>query len=385
MSGGYMDSVRHIETGALPTRYARGWHCLGLESSFRDGEPHAVEAFGTKVVVFEDGSGQLKVLDAYCRHMGGDLSRGSIKGDAVACPFHDWRWRGDGRCALVPYAKRTPRLARTRAWTTLQENGFLFVWYDHEGNPPPDVVTIPPIDAAYSDDWTEWTTKQWRIDNSHSREIVDNLADTAHFFYVHDGFPTTFKNVFEGHVASQFLINRGRADTSLGPEFGKSILKVESSYHGPAYVATYLHNDLGGFRTEAILIAFHYPVDQNSFMLHNAVSVRKPRGLDAETTTKLATLVADGVTAGFEQDVEIFMHKATIDNPLLCEEDGPIYQLRRWYEQFYVDVADVTADMTARVEFELDTEYPVAVWSREVEENLTRQASTDTTDSVLGV
>lgn len=378
-----MDSVRYIETGALPTRYARGWHCLGLESSFRDGKPHAVEAFGTRLVVFEDGSGRLRVLDAYCRHMGGDLSRGSIKGDAVACPFHDWRWRGDGRCALVPYAKRTPKFARTRAWITCQENGFLYLWHDHEGNPPPDAVAIPPIDAAYSDEWTDWTTKQWRIDNSHSREIVDNLADTAHFFYVHDGFPTTFKNVFEGHVASQFLINRGRADTNLGPEFGKSILKVESSYYGPAYVVTHLHNDLSGYRTEAILIAFHYPVDQNSFMLHNAVSVRKPLGLDAETTSRLATLVAEGVTAGFEQDVEIFLHKAKIDNPLLCDEDGPIYQLRRWYEQFYVDVADVTADMTAHVEFELETEYPVSVWSREVEDNLAGQSSITTTGSAL--
>ena len=39
---------------------------------------------------------------------------------------------------------------------------------------------------------------------------------------------------------------------------------------------------------------------------------------------------------------QIWQNKSRIDNPLLCEEDGPVYQLRRWYEQFYVDVADVT-------------------------------------------
>lgn len=377
-----LDAVREIQTGSMPARYARGWHCLGLESSFQDGLPHPVEAFGTKLVVFEDSGHVLRVLDAYCRHMGGDLSRGSVKEGAIACPFHDWRWRGDGRCGLVPYSRRTPKIARTRAWITGQRNGFLYIWHDPEGNPPPDEVAIPRIDEAYSDDWTDWSVKQWRIDDSHSREIVDNLADTAHFFYVHDGFPTEFRNVFEGHVASQFLTNRGRPDTNLGPAFGKSILKVESSYHGPAYVVTYLHNDFGGYRTEAILIAFHYPVDERSFMLYNAVSVQRPRGLDPETSAKLATLVAEGVTAGFEQDVEIFMHKAMIDNPLLCDEDGPIYQLRRWYQQFYVDVADVTADMTDRVEYVLDTEYPVSVWSREVEDTMAKRSATTTTDSV---
>ena len=48
------------------------------------------------------------MLDAYCRHMGGDLTMGTVKGDAIACPFHDWRWGGDGRCARIPYARRVP-------------------------------------------------------------------------------------------------------------------------------------------------------------------------------------------------------------------------------------------------------------------------------------
>ena len=86
------DGVRTIEQGTPPARFARGWHCLGLADRFRDLGPHAVEAFGTKLVVFADTGGDLHILDAYCRHMGGDLSRGSLKDDALACPFHDWRW-----------------------------------------------------------------------------------------------------------------------------------------------------------------------------------------------------------------------------------------------------------------------------------------------------
>ena len=94
-----------------PRRFARGWHCLGLIRDFGDGKPHAINAFGQKLVVFR-GDGNMNVLDSYCRHMGGDLSQGKVKGNEIACPFHDWRWGGDGRCKQVPYARRAPRLAQ---------------------------------------------------------------------------------------------------------------------------------------------------------------------------------------------------------------------------------------------------------------------------------
>ena len=47
-----------------------------------------------------------------------------------------------------------------------------------------------------------------------------------------------------------------------------------------------------------------------------------------------------------------------------------MYQLRRWYEQFYVDVADATPDMVDRFEFELDTTRPSEAWMKEIEENM---------------
>ncbi|MBU4617119.1 3-ketosteroid-9-alpha-hydroxylase, partial [Rhodococcus sp. GG48] len=46
------EEVRMIEAAAAPTRFARGWHCLGLIRDFKDGKPHSIEAFGTKLVVF---------------------------------------------------------------------------------------------------------------------------------------------------------------------------------------------------------------------------------------------------------------------------------------------------------------------------------------------
>ena len=54
--------------------------------------------------------------------MGGDLTQGTVKGDEIACPFHDWRWGGDGKCKSIPYAKRIPLRARTRTWHAMERN-----------------------------------------------------------------------------------------------------------------------------------------------------------------------------------------------------------------------------------------------------------------------
>jgi 3-ketosteroid 9alpha-monooxygenase subunit A len=377
------DEVRQIESEAAPTRFARGWHCLGLEKDFRDGEPHQVLAFGQKLVVFAGEDGQVNVLDAYCRHMGGDLSQGTVKGNELACPFHDWRWGGDGRCKQIPYARRVPLRARTAAWPTLVQDGLLFVWNDPEGNPPTEGVTIPRIEGYGDPEYTDWVWYTTTIEGANCREIVDNIVDMAHFFYVHFSFPTYFKNVFEGHVATQFMKGVGREDVrpqrekSGGPATtGNSSV---ASYHGPSFMIDDLVYHYEDTDIPSVLINCHYPIDANSFVLQYGVIVKKMPGLDDAEAEAMARKMGDFIRLGFEQDVAIWKSKARIDNPLLCEEDGPVYQLRRWYEQFYVDTAAVVPEMTERFEFEIDTTRPNEAWRAEVEENLARRdAASDT-------
>jgi 3-ketosteroid 9alpha-monooxygenase subunit A len=363
------DEIRQIEAAEAPSRFARGWHCLGLAKDFGDGQPHAVHAFGQKLVVFRSGDGKINALDGHCRHMGGDLTRGQVKGDEIACPFHDWRWGGDGRCKRVPYSKRVPKLARTAKWTTLEQEGMLFVWNDPEGNPPPPEVTIPRIEGASSDEWTEWHWYTTTV-NTNCREIIDNVVDMAHFFYIHGSLPTRFKNIFEGHVATQYMNSAGRPD--LGDTEGARMLGTTSvaSYYGPSFMIDDLTYHYQEADHQTVLINCHYPIDANSFVLQYGIIVKKSESLPGDLALQTAISLGDFVKLGFEQDVAIWKTKARIDNPLLVEEDGPVYQLRRWYQQFYVDVGDVQPDMVDRFEFELDTTRPYETWMAEVEANM---------------
>ncbi len=143
-----------------------------------------------------------------------------------------------------------------------------------------------------------------------------------------------------------------------------------ASYYGPAFMI----DDLTYHYTEAdhhsVLINCHYPIDANSFVLQYGVIVKKPEGVSDELALQSAMALGDWVKIGFEQDVAIWKTKARIDNPLLCEEDGPVYQLSRWYEQFYVDAANVAADMVDRFEYEVDTTGAQQAWNQEIEDNI---------------
>ncbi|WP_326601289.1 Rieske 2Fe-2S domain-containing protein [Rhodococcus sp. PD04] len=371
--------IREIVAGSAPARFARGWHCLGLAKDFKDGKPHSVHAFGTKLVVWADSNDEIRILDAYCRHMGGDLSQGTVKGDEIACPFHDWRWGGNGRCKNIPYARRVPPIAKTRAWHTLDQDGLLFVWHDPQGNPPPADVTIPRIAGATSDEWTDWVWYTTEVDTN-CREIIDNIVDMAHFFYVHYSFPVYFKNVFEGHVASQFMRGQAREDTRPHANGQPKMIgsRSDASYFGPSFMIDDLVYEYEGYDVESVLINCHYPVSQGKFVLMYGMIVKKSDRLEGEKALQTAQQFGNFIAKGFEQDIEIWRNKTRIDNPLLCEEDGPVYQLRRWYEQFYVDVEDVKPEMTDRFEFEMDTTRPVAAWMKEVEANIARKAALDT-------
>lgn len=363
--------IRLIETGAAPDRYARGWHCLGLVSTFADGRPHSVEAFGGKLVVWQGADGELKCLDAYCRHMGGDLSMGEVDGDSVACPFHGWRWGGDGKCAEIPYAKRVPPRARTKSWPTLVRNGQLFVWNDPQGGPPPEDVTIPEFEGYASGEWTDWTWDVIPVEGIHCREVVDNMVDMAHFYYIHKGLPTYFKNVFEGHLCTQYYAGTNFEHASTGApieigEYEGQTTKSEATYHGPSYLVDKLWDSYGEMTIESILITCHYPVSRSSFVLMYGMIVKRIPGLDDATMGKVARKMTRLIGAGFLEDVKIWQHKTRIDNPLLCESDGPVYQLRRWYEQFYVDVDDILPEMVERFEFEVDASKAVAAWQEQL-------------------
>ena len=93
--------------------YPRGWFCVGISSELGPGDVRPASYFGRELVLFRTQAGEARVLDAYCPHLGAHLGHGGkIDGEVIVCPFHGWRFDGNGTGTAMLYGKRIPKAAK---------------------------------------------------------------------------------------------------------------------------------------------------------------------------------------------------------------------------------------------------------------------------------
>ncbi len=338
-------SKEHIIIASeVEDRYARGWHVIGSQHDFST-KPKMIECFGTRIAVWrgaEDNT--VHAINAYCPHMGADLSKGCVHGNDIVCPFHAWSWNGDGECTDIPYANKIPDKAKIRGWEVLEKNGLVFVWHDHERKPSIAEQEPRRNDDWHSEEWTDWTMTTIRID-SNCRELVDNMADMGHFGPVHYSKVAKFSNLLDGHTFTQFMEGGHEILTE-----GDTPMTSVATYEGPAYMTTTMTGSMDGEDTKVHLLVSHTPVTLDSFDIRFGVMMRKDPRLSEEENQQRVEENTQMNIDSFIQDVEIWNNKVRVDNPVLCDGDGPINLVRKWYSQFYMDVADIPAQLQKRKE-----------------------------------
>lgn len=328
-----MAKYAKIEAAQVEERYARGWHCLGKVSDFTD-KPVMLNYFNTKLVAYRGEQGQLIILDGYCPHMGADLSQGYVEGNSLRCAMHAWRWGADGVCDDIPYAKNIPPKACIKPWPTLERNGLAFVYHDPENNPPIPEQLPPEMPECSSGEWSGWEVALIPI-HTNCRELVDNMADKAHFGPVHASAALKFENTFHKHMCVQHM--QGKSPRLAGD----SILTTTATYYGPAYMITRMTGEMNGVPVESLLLVSHVPITTESFDLRFGVMVKLFPGMSKEDSDAMVKGYVALSQEAFFEDVQFWHTKVRVDNPILCDGDGPINRLRQWYNQFYVDIADV--------------------------------------------
>jgi len=307
---------------SLLNAYPRGWFVVAFSEDIAQGQVRSLQYFGEKLVAYRGEDGVVHVLDAYCAHMGADLGAGGrVIGNHIECPFHAWRYCGTGECVNIPYAKKIPEKARQRAWRTREVNGLVLVHHDPAGREPD--FEIPVIPEYGTSEWLPWTTKIYRV-KTHPREIVENLADRAHFPRVHATEIEDFAFEVNGHTATQRV--KGKA---ILPGGGADAFSSVTTYHGPAYLLM----RMSGIFENYMLVA-HTPINNGELDLRLGVSLKLAG--DRKKMDALVEIYMNNLKSGFEDDLRIWENKLYREMPVLCDGDGPITQLRRWYRQFYV-------------------------------------------------
>jgi nitrite reductase/ring-hydroxylating ferredoxin subunit len=115
-----------VERDRFPA-WPASWYLFCQARDLRRG-PFSQEMLGRKLVAFRTASGRLAVLEASCSHLGADLGRGRVVGEAIQCPFHGWEYGIDGRCMRVPVQDSIPTFACQAAYPTVERHGCVFIF-----------------------------------------------------------------------------------------------------------------------------------------------------------------------------------------------------------------------------------------------------------------
>ena len=153
------------------------WFCHSRELHRR---PLSRELLGRRLVAFRTVSGKVAVLDARCSHLGADLGRGCVVGEAIRCPFHNWEYGTDGRCVRIPVTDAIPPTARQAVFPALERHGHVFFF-----NAPQPLFPLPffpgadPADFVAARPFTTVLDCPWYM-------VGSNAFDLQHFRAAHD-------------------------------------------------------------------------------------------------------------------------------------------------------------------------------------------------------
>lgn len=160
-------------------RYPVAW-MLFCTSAELDRGPLSRRFMGTRVVAFRTASGRVTALHAACSHMGCDLGRGTVVGESIQCPFHQWRFGPDGRCTHIPAQDEIPESARQCVFPSAEFHGMVFVFNGPEAlYPPPFFDVADPMSIRPSRPFQEDLRCPWFM-------IGCNAYDLQHLHASHD-------------------------------------------------------------------------------------------------------------------------------------------------------------------------------------------------------
>jgi len=306
----------------IPLPMPFGWFRVADSTDIEAGEVHPVHYAGRELVLFRDEDGDAHVFDAHCPHLGAHLGHGGqVVGKTLRCPFHAWRFDGEGRCVEIPYAKRIPPQARARAHPTCEKNGIIFFWHHPKGEAPS--WEIPDVPELRSDEWLEPEKVEFRV-RTHAQEMAENVVDPAHFRFVHGTPYVPDMDVrVDGHMF------RGYQGLTFTTPQGEKKGRVDVENHGGSFGVTRFQGVV-----DTLLVICGAPIDDEFHETTIRFSVRKGEAGE-EAARRVGTAFIAEVTRQYTQDIPIWENKRFLEKPLLCDGDGPIGIIRQYYAQFY--------------------------------------------------
>jgi 3-ketosteroid 9alpha-monooxygenase subunit A len=310
----------------LPHEYMFGWYGVCLSNELATGQVKSVRYFGREMALWRGEDGEARLIDAYCAHYGANMAVGGVvNGNLLECPFHSWRWDGDGIAKDIPYARVIPPQARRKncvpSYPVEESSGIIWMWYHPDRiDPLWELLTV----KEYGDPaWTDYELYSWNIYTSLDH-FADNAVDTAHFRYTHRtaDMPSS-KVTFDGW--DRWSISHAPLGTPKGMINGT--ISIQSRGPGQS-VTRFTWEGVA----ELILVAIVTPVDRDHvYMLQG---IMQPKAQTEGPSARVGQALVREVTRQADEDKLILDRHKHVDPPLICDGDGPFGRNRVYHNLF---------------------------------------------------
>jgi phenylpropionate dioxygenase-like ring-hydroxylating dioxygenase large terminal subunit len=344
--------------------YINFWYPAEWSEDLAD-EPVKVRMLGHNFVLFRDSDGVAHCLSNTCVHRGGSLAGGKIVDDCVQCPYHGWRFGGDGRCRKIPSLgpnAKVPARARVDSYPTRERYGIVFAFLGDlpEAERPP-IMDIPEYGQP---GWYAHTSGRYH--DGDFRRHLDNSLDPAHNEYVH---PT---HGFSGARDDYYVPELRVEDTEWGSGFlttyyappledekmkaatgrtENAVIEAGTFHHGPCDLCTKIHPTAEKFMHQNV---FKVPVDEGrcrSFLVQTRNFLMAPEHDDRFIERNRVVADQDRVVL---DDLEPYFTPETNAHEFMMPADRAIVRYRErlaeWQARGWrIDVATLNRERSHKV------------------------------------
>ncbi len=313
-----------------------GWFAVATSDEVKPGQLVSRQYFDTELVIYRTESGVLRVVDAFCPHMGGHMGKiGEVKGESLRCGFHGFHFDTEGHCTQTPYDGPPPVRARLERWPVREVGGWVMVWYDALGREPE--WQLPELDT---EGWSGLTWRRFPL-NTHPQETTENSVDFGHFTQVHgfdNGRITRDVSVDGPHLTIAYAVQRFMPwfNLSFMPKY---VLEVDYDVKVWGLGYSQVNVDLHQFGSEIRFFVMPVAKDGDHIDLRLGASIRRRFGPVSDLIRNVAfSFLCLEVT----QDIDVWEHKVFKEQPALAVGDGPVATYRKWVKQFYAPTDEPT-------------------------------------------
>ncbi|HSV81437.1 MAG TPA: Rieske 2Fe-2S domain-containing protein [Ramlibacter sp.] len=311
-----------------------GWFQIGWSDALQVGDVVPLKYFKRELVLYRAESGTAVLLSAYCSHMGAHLGHGgTVKGEAIRCPFHGWEWDKSGCNQLCP-AEGKPSTSNRNAipWSVAESNGIIWAWHDILARSP---LWQPPAERRQERNYLPihpHCTFGWKNVRSKPQYGLENVVDIDHLLTVHRSRQLP-------EIRTEEHLPRIEEEGHIFRLVRKPPLHQTQCHGTGVILIDFIHNPAAPHRMPALVFANQTPIDDDHVDIFGCVHVEQdPEAKDAEPSVPagnaLKRLVEQRNQA--ERDLPIWENQIYLHRPAYTRLEAPLFmRIREFAKQFY--------------------------------------------------